>query len=59
MASEARFDERHHHGNLHGVVITALPVETDKGAATADGFLNVDIRVDEVAQGDRRRRAPV
>src|SRR5581483_12166183 len=50
MAGEACFEERHHHRHLLRIVISALPVETDKCAAPADRFLDIHVRVYQVAE---------
>jgi len=50
MVGEARFNERHDHRNLLRIVVTALSVETDKSAPSADRFVHVYVRVNKISQ---------
>ena len=50
MVGETRLDERHHHGNLLRIVVSALSIETDERAASANRFMHIHVRVHKIPQ---------
>src|SRR5579863_6325801 len=50
MACETRFNKSHDHRNLLRVAVSALPIETDEGAPSADSFLYIHVRIDKIAK---------
>src|SRR5580704_4417549 len=50
MVGETRFNERHDHRNLLRIVASALSIETDKSAPSADRFVHVDVGVHKISQ---------
>src|SRR5262245_47932145 len=49
MIGKTGVDERHDHGYLLRVVISALTVETDKCATSADRFMHIHVRVYKIS----------
>src|SRR5206468_372964 len=50
MISKTGVDERHDHGYLRRVVISALTVETDKCTTSADRSMHIRVRVYKIPQ---------
>ena len=62
MVGETCFDERHDQGNLLRIVVSALPVESDKCPAAADRLVDIHVgvyQIPEVADDDVQRHVVV
>src|ERR1700732_281317 len=50
MVGESGLNERHDHRNLLRIVVSALSIETDKSAPSADRFVHVHVGVHKISQ---------